>query len=260
MNYSFQYSDQSGQVSWHGVVFPEGHDFTGFLETDVADRLGDRAAETDFENHLRGLAITGFARENLEAVLSADIPEEREWAIGESIAEAFLGGKCNITWPWNMERDKRVTTAILPGADLVGFEDGEKGIRLALGEVKTSSQELCPPTVMSGRSGGMMHQIDNLANNLSVTCKLLKWLWPRCKNGEYEDSFNAAVCHFVENGNKGIALFGVLVRDTSPNEGDLSERARDFAEKLTVPTTCQLFAVYLPCAISELPARLGVSS
>jgi len=250
------YEEHDRQVSWRGVSIPDGKGFTGFMTDDVASRLHDEEGSTAFENHLRGLANTGFARNSLNAILSAEIPEERDWAVGEAMAEAYLSREHEITWPWNMARDKRHPCASLPGADLVGFKINAGNVRLALGEVKTSTDSQTPPGVMNGRSG-MAHQIDNLAKNLSLINKLLKWLLPRCKGTEHEVSFNAAIGLFLDSGNRAIALFGVLVRDTQPNELDLQARGRALAGTLQSPTTCQLIAIYLPCAITDLPARVS---
>lgn len=250
------YEAQDRQVSWRGVSMVDGEVFEAFISNDVASRLHDNEGATELEAHLRGLANTGFARDSLDAVLAAEIPEQRNWAVGEAMAEAYLECEHEITWPWNMERDKRHPNASLPGADLVGFKiDGEDSC-LALGEVKTSADAQTPPGVMSGRSG-MKHQIDNLANNLALHYQLLKWLLPRCKGTEHATSFNSAVTLFFNSGNKAVALFGVLIRDTQPNELDLKARGQTLAGSLQDPTTCQLIAIYLPCAITDLPARVS---
>ena len=172
------------------------------------------------------------------------------------MAEAYLEREHEIIWPWNMERDKRNPKASLPGADLVGFKIDGDDVCLALGEVKTSTDGQTPPRVMSGR-GGMTHQIDNLANDLTLICKLLKWLLPRCKGTDHETSFNAALGLFLDSGNKAVALFGVLIRDTQPNALDLQTRGHTLAGSLQHPTTCLLIAIYLPCAIADLPARVS---
>ena len=251
---TMNYEAQDGQVSWRGISMADGDEFNTFMVNGVAARLNDEEGRNEFESHLRGLASTGFARDNLNELLESEVPEERDWAVGEALAEAYLGQEHQISWPWNMERDKRTPKASLPGADLVGFETVGDQTRLALGEVKTSTDASTPPNVMNGRSG-MTHQIDNLASNLSLINQLLKWLLPRCKGTRYEDSFNTAISLFLESGNKAIALFGVLIRDTQPNERDLRSRVGTLAGTLNNPTTCHLVAIYLPCAISELPAR-----
>jgi hypothetical protein len=172
------------------------------------------------------------------------------------MAEAYLTRKHNVTWPWNMERDKRTPRASLPGADLVGFEINGNSVRLALGEVKTSGDANTPPNVMNGRSG-MARQIENLASNLGLIFQLLKWLWLRCKRTEHEPSFNAAVTVFLNSGNKDVAVFGILIRDTVPNELDLQSRGQSLARMLHDPSTCQLIALYIPWPISDLPTRVS---
>ena len=250
------YENQDRQVDWRGVAMAEGETFETFMSNDVSSRLHDAEGSAEFESYLRGLANTGFARDSLDKILAAEVLEERDWAVGEAMAEAYLTREHNITWPWNMERDKRNPKASLPGADLVGFKiEGDK-VRLALGEVKTSTDHRTPPGVMNG-SSGMTHQIDNLATNLGLICQLLKWLLPRCKGTDHEATFNAAVGVFLDSGNKAVALFGVLIRDTEPNELDLQARGKALAGTLSEPTTCNLIAIYLPCAISDLPARVS---
>ena len=254
---TISYEAQDRQVSWRGVSMADGDSFDSFMTNDVASRLHDEEGTIEFEAHLRGLANTGFERDNLNEILAAEIPEVRDWAIGEAMAEAYLGREYDITWPWNMERDKRTPKASLPGADLVGFEVNGDNVRLALGEVKSSSEDRYPPQLMSGRSGHMGHQIDDLATNLSLIYQLFKWLWVRCKNTEHETSFNAAITVYLSSGNRAVTLFGVLVRDTQPNELDLKARGKTLAGRIQDPTTCKLVAIYLPCAISDLQEHVS---
>ena len=249
------YERIESQVNWCGICVSDGIGFNSFITNDVTSRLRDEEGANAFEKHLRGLTSTGFAQDSLNRILAADVPEERDWAIGESIAEAFLNRYHNVTWPWNHERDKRNSKASLPGADLIGFEVIGDRVRLVLGEVKTSTDGHFPPGVMNGRSG-MTHQIDNLANNLGLINKLLKWLLPRCKGTDYEVTFNAAITLYLESGNKAVALFGVLIRDTTPNQLDLQTRGNALARTLQAPTSCRLIAIYLPCPIVDLPDRV----
>jgi len=245
------YEDLDRQAAWRGVIVPDSHVFRSFMTNEVASRLHDAEGAEEFEACLRGLPGTGFARDALSAILAAEVPEERAWAVGEAMAEAYLESELNLAWPWNMERDKRTPKASLPGADLVGFEVKDGVIRLAFGEVKTSSDKATPPNVMNGRSG-MPHQIDSLATNLSLLNQLLKWLFPRCIRTKHEASFKSAVSLFLASGNKAVALFGVLIRDTPPSELDLKPRGKSLAETLVAPATCQLVAIYVPCSVEEL--------
>ena len=246
------------QVSWQGINIAQEVAFESFLMNDVVSRLHDEEGTCEFETTLRSLASTGFANENIDKILAAEIPEERDWAIGEAIAEAYLSLYHNVTWPWNMERDKRTPKASLPGADLIGFEIQNGLVSLALGEVKTSSDPNAPPNVMNGRSG-MQHQLNRLASDLGLIYQLLKWLLSRCKGTQHETYFREAITRFVDSGNKAIALFGVLIRDTTQNELDLQGRANSLAATLDEPTTCKLIALYIPCSIAELPKRITES-
>ena len=225
----------------------------------MASRLFDYEGTNDFEAHLRGLATTDFVKDALGAILAASPQEERDWAIGEAIAEAWLGKENNVVWPWNLARDKRTPKASLPGADLVGFLVDESNTRLVLGEVKSSREEQSPPQVMSGRSG-MEHQIDRLATDLSLIITLLKWLWPRCKNTAFQTHYDASVRTFLKSGNTAVSLFGVLVRDTAVNEQDLRARGLTLGSTIEHPTFCSLIALYIPCRISDLPVKVKGAS
>ncbi len=250
------YKGQDHQVSWLGIDIIDGDIFESFINTGVVPRLYDDEGNKQFKTFLRGLATTGFANDSLDKIIAAEIPEERDWAIGEAIAEAYLTCKHHIIWPWNMARDKRTPKASLPGADLIGFEIIGDYVRLVLGEVKTSGDINTPPNVIYGRSG-MIHQIDNLASNMGLINQLLKWLLHRCKGTEYEQHFNKAITLLLNSGNNAVALFGVLIRDTKPNELDLKSRGKSLAISIAAPSSCQLIALHLPCAIADLPVRVS---
>ena len=253
------YGDSHNQACWSGYKISDYEQFMAFLTDHTAPRLFDYEGRDEFQAHLTGLGTTGFGQESIKAILSADITEERDWAIGEAIAEAWLSVYHRATWPWNMERDKRTPKASLPGVDLIGFVEDGGCTRLLLGEVKTSAEDKHPPQVMNGRSG-MEHQLDNLAHRLDIIASILKWLWSRCKNTKYQMQFEDAVTTYANSGNKAASLFGVLIRDTACDERDLKSRGLNLGCFITHPTSCSLIAVHIPCKIAELPDILkGVS-
>jgi hypothetical protein len=249
------YSNSHNVTSWNGVTFAEGTDFDSFIANEVAPRLHDEAGKTDFTAHLNSLASTGFAQDSLQAILEAEHTEERDWAVGEALAEAWLSREHGVVWPWNMERDKRTAQASLPGADLVGFLTQGNETHLVLGEVKSSSDRNTPPNVMTGRKG-MTRQLENLATNEGLLHTLLRWLQPRCRGNSAEPHFNAAIRTLLQSGNKAMTLFGVLVRDTQPDERDLRSRGQYLAGIVNAPAGCHLLALYLPCQIASLPVRI----
>lgn len=250
------YSSSNSCVAWSGQLLRDCDAFSDFLHKDVAERLDDNSAQERFRQHLSSLPLTGMGVSALDAVLSAEDSEERSWAGGEALAEAFLSKQYGVTFPWNMERDKRNSAASLPGADIVGFRHDSNGsVCFALGEVKSSQEAKNPPQVMAGKSG-MIHQLDNIANNLGTVCQLFKWLLPRVKGTPHEQNYNAALIAFFESGNKKIALFGVLIRDTPPHEKDLKNRGTALNSKLSDPTECMLLALHLPWSLDLLISKI----
>ena len=254
------YSNTQDATSWDGVCLADGSKFDDFMVNEVASRLLDDSGKTDFTSHLNSLASTGFAQDSLRAMLEAEHPEERDWAVGEALAEAWLTREHGVVWPWNMERDKRTPQASLPGADLIGFVTQGSETRLVLGEVKCSSDSNTPPNVMTGRNG-MTRQLESLATNIGLLHTLIRWLQPRCRGSGAEPHFNAAISLLLQSGNKAMTLFGVLVRDTQPDERDLRNRGQHLGGIVKTPAGCHLLALYLPCSIASLPDRVrgGVS-
>ncbi len=249
------YSNSHDDTSWHGVRFAYGSKFDAFMADEVASRLHDAAGKADFTSHLNSLTSTGFAQDSLQAILEAEHPEERDWAVGEALAEAWLSREHGVIWPWNMERDKRTPQASLPGADLVGFVIQGNETRLMLGEVKSSSDTNTPPNVMTGRSG-MTHQLESLATDIGLLYTLIRWLHPRCRGNNFEPHFNKAIGLLFQTGNKAITLFGVLVRDTQPDERDLRGRGHHLGKLIKAPASCHLLALYLPCPIASLSGQV----
>ncbi|CAI8775841.1 hypothetical protein [Methylococcus capsulatus] len=256
MSWQTAYQATEGCVTWQGECAQDGPALGEFLQGPVAARLNDAEGGKALSEHLHGLSLTGMGQAALQEVLAAEVPEMRDWAAGEALAEAMLETHHDVVLPWNTERDKRNPFASLPGADIVGFQREGGSHRLALGEVKCSSEAKSPPQVMSGRSG-MPHQLDTLATNLGTICQLLKWLLPRVKNTAHELAFNAACTRYFNSGLRDLALFGILVRDQTAQESDLQARGRQLAGSLQAPTRCRLIALYLPWPIAQLPQAIA---
>lgn len=250
------YQSTQGCVRWEGLRADSGADLDAFLSGPVAARLDDSTAGNDMRSHLRGLSLTGMGQATLEEILGAEVREERDWAAGEALAEAVLEEHHGVVLPWNTSRDKRNPFASLPGADIVGLQRDAGSHRLAFGEVKCSSENKSPPQVMSGRSGGIGHQIDSLATNLGLIHQLLMWLLPRVKGTSFEPGFNQACERYLNSGRRDVALFGVLVRDQAIREADLEARGLGLGASLQSPTICRLIALYLPWPIRQLPSAI----
>lgn len=249
------YQSSRACVAWQGERAVSGAGLNDFLRGAVAARLNDAEGSKELSHFLRGLSLTGMGQEALREVLEADLPEDRDWAAGEALAEAFLEAHHGVVLPWNTERDKRNPFGSLPGADIVGFQQENDTHRLVLGEVKCSSENRSPPQVMSGRSG-MVHQLEILATDLGILCQLLTWLFHRVKRTEHETAFNGACTRYFDSGKRAVSFYGVLIRDQLPQESDLRGRAEALANTLQAPTSCQLIGLYLPWPIAQLPSEV----
>jgi hypothetical protein len=250
------YSGSHDLAEWRGHAVVDEDRFKSYVTDRVKARLEDDEAQDAFAAELHGMATTGMATEFVENLLRA-VPVEKSWAVGEALAECVLADDDarEICWPWNLVRDRRTPRAILPGVDLVGFCKEGDAVCLVFGEVKTSSDTRTPPNVMNG-SGGMAWQLKDEATRLDIQHALLKWLRARCTSRAHRALYQAAVQRYVQSLGKDILLVGVLLRDTEPNELDVTSRAKSLAESLGSPTRIEITAWYLPVPIEDWPALL----
>ncbi len=247
--YNVCFSASQAHVVWLGKQVVDDQAFRSYIRHHVRSYLFDEQQRASFEADIRALATTDMDTATLEAFLADETPKE-DWEVGEALAHCLLTADYDICWPWNVERDKRTPKASLPGADLIGFIHIDGETFLALGEVKTSSDLDVPPGVMNGRSG-MQHQLDTLAHQLRLHQCLINWLHARCKNTEFQPLFKRAVQNYLASQGRAIKLFGMLMRDTVPNERDLYNRAQALSRAIQSPTSLELCAWYFPCSIAE---------
>lgn len=239
-----------GQVSYLANHVVDANLHTTYLKGSVKDRLFDSEEANQFEQDLQALGSTLMASSTIRAILEAPASPKEGWEIGEAWAEDDLEKNHHIVFPWNMARDKRSPRASLQGADLVGLRITADKTILAFGEVKTSNDSGCPPSVMTGRSG-MIHQLQTLCSDWEVRQTLLKWLHARCKGTTHWKSYQAAVKRYIESGGLDCYLFGYLMRDTEHKELDLKNRATALSQSITAPMEAKLFAWYFPNKIDE---------
>ena len=245
------YSNADGQVIWYGFQFEPGEKFKDFMRQDVRSRLELEEVNREIEAHAQEQIASKFGKESSRTPWFNESLETRSWVIGEAIAEAYLQNNCKIKWPWNMRYDLRIPNASLPGADLVGFIEDKNRTKFVFGEVKTSGVQKKPPSVMQG-SSGLIQQVVRLANDPEVQWYLIRWLSVRTRGTKYEKTFKAAFDSFIDTDFRAMSLFGMLIRDTSPDQADLSSGGEKLAKLLYSPTDCQLVALHVPCAISKL--------
>ena len=247
------YSNADGQVNWYGFQFELGEKFKEFMRQDVRSKLIDEEEISELDAIDQATSSSKFENEDVRTILVNGTPS---WTIGEAIAETYLQNNCNIHWLWNTRNDVRTPNASLPGPDLVGFIQYKNDTKLVFGEVKTSRQQKKPPRVMYG-SGGLIQQIIRLADDRSLKVYLCAWLLRKCKTTKYENTIKLACGTYLNPKFGSFSLYGVLVRDTVPDQADLKSGGEKLAAQLQAPADCHLVALYLPCKILELTELIG---
>jgi hypothetical protein len=249
------YSGSSGQVSWKGVRVPDEalRELRGGA---LQERLLDLTQRDEMLAELQALSTTSMATTILQQLLESQ-PDPLAWEVGEALAEALLERHYAAIWPWNTARDRRSPNASLQGADLVGFVLEGQDVVLLFGEVKTSSDSDTPPNVLYGKSG-LTQQLENLTNCKDIHWTLLRWLQARCKTPADSEMYRKAVQRFLQSGGRDFRLIGCLMRDTSPHELDLMNRAKHLSDKIEQPTSAQLLAWYFPDSATVWPTWVEV--
>ncbi|MEO5331708.1 MAG: hypothetical protein H7839_06760 [Magnetococcus sp. YQC-5] len=202
----------------------------------------DDHGKADVAAMLDGLAETDFEKGRLAQVLGND-REPEPWRVGEAIAETYLTHHRHCRFPWPDSRDERKSGSSLPGADLAGIQKDDQGHRLAFGEIKTSSDAKRPPNLMYGQEG-LKQQLEDLQSNVPIRETLFRYLAQRAKGSDWEGSFKAAAIRFIRN-DKDVCVFGILVRDVSPDKKDLQSRVEALSSTNQSPMVIEVIALYL---------------
>lgn len=221
----------------------------------VAELIFDEKGKINISNLLAGLSDTEFRQTRIAEILSGPDGIEN-WRVGEALAETYLTDHRHCTFPWPGGRDERKRGSSLPGADLVGFGSDDGGALFAFGEVKTSSEEKYPPSVMHGPMG-LKQQLEDLRDRSKTRDDLVRYLAHRASGQAWLSDFMAASKRYLKESPE-IVLFGVMIRDVDPHEDDLRTRVDKLGEKCPDGTLVELFAIYLPKgSVSMLGATIA---
>lgn len=97
---------------------------------------------------------------------------------------------------------------------------------------------------MYGRTG-LKRQLEDLRDDEAIRDDLVKYLGHRSGSASWKDRFRQATRRYLEN-SSDIQLYGYLVRDVEPDQGDLSARVDDLDNGCPGGTRIELLALYLP--------------
>ncbi len=210
---------------------------------------------------IQSMDQSGFSSAFIEKLRQSGIGESSDTALkgdfGEVFASLFLNSQYGMDFPWPAFWDRKTPEASLSGSDLVGIARDREGALFVVGQVKASSEDRCPPTVVSNRRHGLVAQLHCLRRDSQAINSHLKWLLTRAAGAAWEQDFLHALQR-VSTEPLDVMLVGVLVRDTTPSDLDLKRAHDSFAENKGARVF--LFGCYLPLSLHECIQLAGRSS
>ncbi len=250
---TLEYDVSSPPVTALGVSYND-QQLDQILSGPVKTILLDTAGQEELTGLLASLVTTDFEQGELAGVL-AEEQEYEDWLVGEAIAEAFVADRGGCEYPWPTSRDLKNSNASPAGCDLTGLQlldDQELPYRFSFGEVKTSYAQNSPPSVMTS----LGNQLFGLRDDKSVKKDLVLYLGRHAVGKPWLSKYQSAATRYFRSGGTDIAVYGVLVRDTVPNEADIRGKAQDLSVNCPEVTDIELHAVHIPAGeITNLPAR-----
>jgi hypothetical protein len=250
MNLVYEHIDTAART-YRGVSFNE--DETRLVLTGkVKDNLLDKPQRSNMLNHLETLKQdTGFEKsetllQDIKALQNQTV-DVQDFRIGEASAEVILGEHFNCRFYWNELRDARNPKGNKTGADLVGFIEIENEVLFLFGEVKTSSEEKHPPQVMTNPDG-IEKQLKDLYQDPEKRRILISYLQNKISisdNNFFQDDFNNAIKNYYKPTGTYV-LYGVLIRDTHPEEDDVKKSYEKIKTEILEPCGLNLLAIYIP--------------
>jgi len=256
--------NDSNSRGYNGVVI-DSDECLAHLKGVVKDNLLDREELADTLQRLRTLKDeTGFeASEGLLADIQALEDENiqmQNFRVGEAYAEVILEQQFSCRFHWNELRDARNPKGNKTGADLVGFIESDGQVLFLFGEVKTSSETTNrPPQVMTS-ADGIEKQLLDLYSDRAKRQILISYLKSKVRNLDATNPFRLDYdagerAYYTDPEN--YHLFGVLVRDVTPHQHDLSLSYNRLRAHILEPKGLNLLALYLPIQQREWMAIIN---
>jgi len=239
------YDTGTPPVVAQGLSYDEGQ-VDEMLLGPVKEILQDTTGNAEIQQLLASVVNTDFEQQGLQQLL-ADNTVPDNWRVGEAIAEAFVANSGVCHFPWPTSRDLKNPNASPAGCDLTGFQtvednDNDYPYRFAFGEVKTSEQNVSPPSVMTS----LGKQLTRLRNNRKTKDALCRYLGHHAARSNWEAMYKSAAKRYLQSNRQDIAVYGVLVRDITPQETDIAACAAALADDCPAQTNIEIVALYLP--------------
>jgi len=274
---SYQGQNTVGNCGYMGCTLEEAFIHEHFPK-EVKESITDKRGSEELVEAFDSLATTAFTREGLKEVLSSRPVEFSEWRIGEGLAELFLKTNFNVRFWHNYISILRVEffvkcvefllvfVSVQPswdlknrncspsGVDLLGFVTEGANTLFVFCEPKTSSDLSCPPKVVYGRTV-LRRQITALCTHGSTRNGLIQFLGFKVsklpRDNPFRVDYEKALMTYVESDCKRLRLFGLLVRDTTPNEKDVISLYEHHKDIIVSELSIVFVGLYIPIKMAD---------
>lgn len=241
-----------------GAVVATGHLFDEtdiqLIASDVQAILRDDTGTQEAHDALVDLAKTDFEIDRLQEILAAPDSFD-EWRVGEALAEHHLSQEIGCEFPWPDNRSTRNPNSSGGGVDLIGFHASDR-VRFVFAEVKTSHQQAWPPGLLTSRAHGLHTQLSGINAGDERSKWAIRYLAMNAMGRPWFAKFRGAMETYLAD-NLDVAIYGVLVHATDPNQADLRTRASKLSAVVSEPTTMALVGIYVT---AELLAEVAAAS
>lgn len=216
--WKLQFQSVNSHILVYGFIAASEEECRQYFVHRVSAKLAESDGVEELRQHLIELETTGFDLGGLAEQVE-DLPQAKDWEIGEAFSEIALEDGHEAMFPWPTGYDKRTRKASLPGPDLVGLQR-HAAPRFVFGQVKSTSEDRVPPQVVNSTKDCLRNQMIQLRHRSADRQQLISWLLVRMRGTDWEDAFNEALKRYSEG---DLWLVGVLVSGgRAPVERDLT--------------------------------------
>lgn len=236
------YRADDGHITCSAYAANEPDVCEQWFKGDVASRVYDKPLIEEFEDDMAALTADGFDISVLKSIQETPHSAVSFGDIGESVADLFLMERHKAHLPSNRRRDLRTPKASLQGADIAGYEEQDDGSYCFLfGEVKASGELKFPPSVMTHKDTGMVAQLSRIQTKTEHQRTLIYYLKSRAKDPVFSKIYKSALASLTAGKYK---LVGVLVRDTTPNQSDVTLPMAKLRVQIASAQPCHVYVLH----------------
>lgn len=228
---------RDGIHPYDGLVLDETEDIS-LLADKLKNILTDVDTSKTLLENFETIGLTGFSPQQLGEIVDLSLPKGyfKKWRIGEALAQVLLEENYSCLVPFSKEANTTNHNTSNTGIDIIGITTDSDGTMLLLfAEVKTSSEKAYPPQIAHGSHVlSLTNQLKDIIKNKKKRNEHMRYLAKEFGSVHpLIDKFAEAARAYIHDDQ--YAVYGLLIRDTDPNEADLEKTS----DSLISDTDCE---------------------